>query len=209
MVYLYSMHLFLPRNIILLLVCCSIVFLAGCGKGNDADTLKSHPPGRSSQTSPQTEQPGQRPSPPQKQQPVSPLQPAEYIKQVNKAQKRFAAAAAGLPLTKPKSAKQFQSSLGKFDGAIKTLVQELSMLLPPEKVGDLHLALINSIKRYGVDLRAAAPRLTAKDKKTVRTASQTISKASTTFSKRFDKLIEQINTSLQNDKAILPGIAEV
>lgn len=120
-----------------------------------------------------------------------------YVRDVNRAQQDFAAAAARLNLGNPSSAAGFGQSLTRLGAQIDRLVGRLGRLTPPAAVQAEHRRLIASLRTYGAALGRDRGAFVTGDRARIRAGARRIQVASTAFSSTFDSTIRAINTKLR------------
>jgi hypothetical protein len=121
-----------------------------------------------------------------------------YVDQVNQAQHEFAQTVQGLSgaTTPTSSVAQRQAALGRFEGAVSTIVARFKAIKPPQKVASLHQQLIGEIAGFGSQVQTASTALSSRDRTKLQSASARLLTRTTATANLISATIDAINKKL-------------
>lgn len=122
-----------------------------------------------------------------------------YVDQVNQAQREFANTVQGLSTaTSPTSpASERRRALGRFEGAVATIVARFRAIRPPRSVAGQHAQLISEIAGFGVAVKTAGTALSSRDAVQLRRASALLLSEATRAGAMISATIDAINRRLR------------
>jgi hypothetical protein len=123
----------------------------------------------------------------------------DYVEAVNAAQTSFAQTFDKLQseITTESTPKEDSATLGRFEGAIDDVVQDLSAVKPPEAVKALHQQLIDAIEGYGTTIAKAREAFRSSSPSEVLSARTQLSTDVARTSTRINQTIDAINRKLR------------
>jgi hypothetical protein len=121
-----------------------------------------------------------------------------YVDQVNQAQREFARTVQGLSgaTTPTASVARRQAALGRFEGAVSTIVVRFRAIKPPQKVAILHQQLISEIAGFGSQVKTASTALSSRDRGKLQAASARLLTETTATANLISATIDAINKKL-------------
>ena len=121
-----------------------------------------------------------------------------YVDQVNQAQREFAQTVQGLSsaTTPTSSVAQREAALGRFEGAITTIVARFRAIQAPHTVASLHEQLISEIGGFGSQVRTATTALSSRSPAKLRAASARLLAETTLTGSQISMTIDAINKKL-------------
>jgi len=124
--------------------------------------------------------------------------PAQYVKEVNKAQLSFAKTFKGLQadITPESSAEADRATLGRFQAATNKVVRQLRAIEAPDDVSGLHEDLIKEISQYGAAIDRAKQRYASNSPKEVLAARDELTASVGKTATEINTTIEDINKKL-------------
>jgi hypothetical protein len=126
-------------------------------------------------------------------------QRGDYVKALNKAQTGLAQRFTQLQsrITPTSTAKQDEKTLLDYEAAVRTSVDDLRAVHPPDGFDVLHRRFVGQVSDYGTALRTARAELGGDDPRAILAAQGRLKSAVADTGRRINATIQQINQKLR------------